>query len=86
MATPMEYDVLNECYWDAMATFARLTTSYHVPESNYKADQENYNQIWLSKVHGVELSKIDYEGVISELNAIVKPWEDLDEKLFEEQE
>jgi len=84
MATPMQYDVLRECYSDTMAMFSRLTIKYNIPEENYEEDEKKYLATWLKEVRNIELEQIDYDKALSQLQAISKPWSDFCEKLYQE--
>lgn len=84
MTTPMQYDVLRECYSDTMAMFSRLKHKYNIPEDSCREDEEKYLAIWLREVKSVELEQIDYKKVLEKLQAISKPWHDFNKKLYEE--
>ncbi|MEJ2497488.1 MAG: hypothetical protein P8Y43_08460 [Sulfurovaceae bacterium] len=86
MATPMQFDVLREHYSDTMAMFSRLTIKYNIPEEDYKKDRDQYSAIWLKDVRSPKLEEIDYKRVLSELQAISKPWSDFCDKLYQERE
>lgn len=84
MATPIQYDVLNECYNDTMAMFSRLTLKYNVSKDNYQDDADRYIEVWLKEIKELDLEDIDYDKVFAKLQAISRPWHDLDDKLFKE--
>ena len=84
MATPMQYDVLNECYSDTMAMFSRLTLKYNVSKDNYQDDEDRYIEVWLREIKEPDLEDIDYDKVFAKLEAISRPWHGLDDKLFKE--
>ncbi|MDD3775736.1 MAG: hypothetical protein PHV08_07265 [Sulfurovaceae bacterium] len=86
MATPIQCDVLSECYSDTMAMFSRLTLKYNVPKDNYQDDKDRYIEVWLKEIHELDFEDIDYDKAFAKLEAISRAWHDLDDKLFEESE
>lgn len=82
MATPMEYDVLREFYSDTMAMFSRLAHKHNIPKEDYKEDKEEFSAIWLNEVRSLELEQIDYDKILAKLQAISKPWRNIENQFF----
>ncbi len=84
MATPMQYDALKECYNDTIAMFSRLSLKYNIQKNNYQDDENRYNEVWFREIKELDLEDIDYDKVFAKLEAISRPWHDLNDKLFKE--
>ncbi|MEA2029373.1 MAG: hypothetical protein U9N49_10415 [Campylobacterota bacterium] len=82
MATHEEYEVLNECYYSAMATFDRLSLEYQIPKENYQEDQVRYQKIWTTQIKMRPLEEINYDETIEEMNHIIIAWEQKLDELF----
>ncbi len=84
MATPMEYDVLREYYWAVMAMLNNLTHTFNIPKEDYRNDKTQLETIWQNEIQGINFDEINYDKVLAKLQAISKPWQDLENHLYEE--
>lgn len=84
MATPMEYDVLREYYWAVKAMLNNLTHTFNIPKEDYINDKTQLETIWQNEIQYIEIENIDYKAMLAKLQAIAKPWQDLENHLYEE--
>jgi hypothetical protein len=84
MATPMEYDVLREYYWAVMAMLNNLTHNFNIQKEDYRNDKTQLETIWQNEIQGINFDEINYDKVLAKLQTISKPWQDLNNRLYEE--